>query len=196
MANRTTIGDFRSAPNNQPRKVEEAPEPVKQPDTVEPAAVKTETTTPDEAPPQLTPGEAYIERLKDAEMTLRDAMIIYDAVLEKGYFEEYIRIRGDNRAVFRTRTYEDTLRLQTALEIHKPQLVINQQGLISRYNLAASLYEWKGKPIRHETEKDFDDTLAMMRRMPEPVIHLLTNALSKFDGKVAIVFSEGASENF
>lgn len=194
---RPTIGDFRGTPDNKPR----AAPPPDSKEEVEPP--KAQTTPTEETPPDplpvtdfLTPAERYRERLKQLNLELKEAEIIYDAVLTKGYYEEYVRLRGDHRAVFRTRQYEDHLRLQTIMEMQKPQLAISQDELITRYNLAASLFEWDGKVLKHETDDDFDAVLKLVRKLPAPLFTVLSRELSKFDAKVMAVFAEGADENF
>jgi hypothetical protein len=193
MPTRPTIGDFRGTEKNKPRPPPtETPAPVESSDTpemVSPDAILKE-------PDFLTPAERYRDNLKRMKIELKDAEAIYDGVLTKGYYEEYARIRGDHRAVFRTRMYEDHLRLQTILEIQKPQLAISQDELITRYNLAASLYEWDGKQLKHETDDDFDEVLKLVRKLPGPLFTVLQRELSKFDAKVMAVFDEGADENF
>jgi hypothetical protein len=144
----------------------------------------------------LTPAERYRERLKQMKIELKEAEAIYDGVLTKGYYEEYVRLRGNNRAVFRTRMYEDHLRLQTVLEMQKPQLAISQDELITRYNLASSLYEWEGKPLKHDTDEEFDAVMKIVKKFPGPVFTVLSRELAKFDSKVMAVFDEGADENF
>ena len=196
---RPTIGDFRGAEQNKPR-----PPPPPEPEEKEDAP-KAEASKEEEAPVAtapsadldfLTPAEKYRERLKSMKIDLKEAEGIYDAVLSKGFYEEYVRLRGNRRAVFRTRAYEDHLRLQTILEMQKPQLAISQDELITRYNLAASLYEWDGKPLKHDTDEDFDALLMLLRKLPGPLFSVLARELSKFDTKVMAVFDEGADENF
>jgi len=191
------IGDFRSLANNQPR--EDPPT-----NDEAPAATDADTKTAVEAVQKatedeikLTPAERYKKRLAAMEIDPAEAEGIFDAVLSKGYYDEYVHLGKTNkRAVFRTRQYEDTLRLQRALELERPGLNISQDDLITRYNLAASLYEWDGKDLEHETEKDFEELLKLVRRLPAPVYSLLTNELAKFDRKTMVVFSDGAVENF
>ena len=200
--NRPTIGDFRTPATNAPRAAEpDAPVPAvttPPPVTPEGALVNAVDKVKEEAAAEetLSPAERYQRRLREANLTNAEAITVYDAVLSKGYYEQYVRLGKSGRAVFRTRLYEDALRLQTALEAQKPQLVISQDDIITRYNLAASLYEWQGKPVPHENELDFENALRLIRRMPAPVYSLLVNELSKFDAKVLAVFSEGAAENF
>jgi hypothetical protein len=197
---RPVIGDFRGAEQNKPRTASAPVTEEKKENSVTTAEEGADTTSP-VAPllkPSdfLTPAERYRERLKVMKIDLKEAESIYDGVLTKGYYEEYIRIRGSNRAVFRTRMYEDHLRLQTVLEMQKPQLALSQDELITRYNLSASLFEWNGKTLKHDNDADFDEVMKLVRRLPSPVFSLLQRELSKFDAKVMAVFEEGADENF
>lgn len=203
---RPTIGDFRGTDTNKPRPPpvpeetapkDPAPIEAKQPSSApeaepEPSAAEAATKNLD----FLTPAERYRERLKQMKIDLKEAEAIYDGVLTKGYYEEYVRLRGNNRAVFRTRMYEDHLRLQTILEMQKPQLAISQDELITRYNLASSLYEWEGKQLKHETDEDFDTIMKLVKKFPGPIFTVLSRELAKFDSKVMAVFDEGADENF
>jgi hypothetical protein len=144
----------------------------------------------------LTPAEQYRKNLEKHKISLEDATTIYDGVLTKGYYEEYVRLKGNHRAVFRSRKYEDHLRLQTLLEMQKPQLAISQDEIISRMNLASSLYEWEGEVLKHETDDDFDAVMKIIMKLPAPIFSVLVRELSKFDEKIFAVFSEGAEENF
>lgn len=199
---RPTIGDFRGSEQNKPRPPPPAEPvtPAAAPATEVSAAAASTVPGIEEALAKdldfLTPAERYRDNLKRMKIELKEAEAIYDGVLAKGFYEEYIRLRGDQRAVFRTRMYEDHLRLQTVLEMQKPQLAISQDELITRYNLAASLYEWKGKALKHETDEDFDAVMKLVRTFPGPIFTLLSRELSKFDSKVMAVFAEGADENF
>lgn len=199
----TVIGDFRTTSSNAARTaVSPAADTQEQPaETVE-ATAPEPTLAPDKRTvgedddwASLSPAERYRRRLERAGISLTQAEGIFDAVLMKGYYEEYVRIRSQ-RAVFRTRKYDDQLRLQTALEVGQHRLAITQEELIARYNLAASLYEWQGKPIPHNTDEDFTKALKMIENMPIPLVTLLVGALSKFDAKIMAVFSEGAADSF
>jgi len=197
---RPTIGDFRGADQNKPRPPP-TPEPEEKEESPKAEEVKAADAPAEAAAPLpdqdfLTPAEKYRERLKLMKIDLKEAEGIYDAVLSKGYYEEYVRLHGNRRAVLRTRAYEDHLRLQTILEMQKPQLAISQDELITRYNLAASLFEWDGKPLKHDTDEDFDVILRLLRKLPGPLFSVLARELSKFDTKIMAVFDEGADENF
>lgn len=151
-----------------------------------------EAATDDE---KLSPAERYEKMLARNEIDRNYASGVVDAILSKGYFEEYVHIRG-KRATFRTRTYDDHLRLQSALEFEKPTLALSQDDLITRYNLAASLCEWNGKKYPHDSDKDFETIMADIRKLPLPVFSMLARELSKFDAKMMLIFSEGAPDSF
>jgi len=188
VTDKPMIGEFKSKPGNTPRV------------TAPPAAPPSETPVPDapaaaEPVEELSAAERYRKRLADAKISLPKAHAVYDAVLDKGYYEEYVRIRT-RRAVIRTRNYEDQLRIQTALENYQPRTAMGHDEIVSRYNLAASLYEWDGKVLKHDTDADFDAILLLIRKMPQPLVALLYDALAKFDHQVMIIFSEGATDSF
>lgn len=202
---RPVIGDFRKSTDDAPREkpvppapvappAPKAAEPVSQDKAIADTVASLEALKRAEA--ALTPSERYQKRLVEANISMSEATSIFDGVLSKGYYEEYVRLGKDTRAVFRTRLYDDALRLQTALEYQKPQLAITQDDLVTRYNLAASLYEWDKKAIPHVTDEDFAKALAIVRRLPGPVYSLLATRLVAFDHKVMTVFSEGSAENF
>jgi hypothetical protein len=189
---RPTIGDFRGTDQNKPRL--QAPSPTPAPTEATSAAPKEPGSAPDAD--FLTPAERYRERLKAMKIDIKEAEGIYDAVLSKGYYEEYVRLRANHRAAFRTRSYEDHLRLQTTLEMQRPHLAISQDEIITRFNLAASLYEWDGKAVPHGTDENFDAVMILLKSLPGPIFSVLARELSKFDTKVMAVFDEGAEENF
>lgn len=150
---------------------------------------------------KTTAAERYRRRLKLAGIAETEAMAIVDAVLTQGYYEEYVYIRT-KRATLRTRLYEDSLRLQTALEDNAHlQLRISQDELVTRHNLAGSLVEWAGVAVPRggtpvETEQRFKDALLAIPRMAGPVVQLLVEKLGRFDHKVSLVFSEGCTDIF
>lgn len=213
MADRPLIADLRTRAGNIPRGsmvnpadfINEAaappPRQAEPPEAEEPgppirnvdAKDAPEKTEP--KPEDLSPAERYRKRLEQAKISLADATAVYDAILDKDYYEEYVRIRN-RRAVLRTRSYAEQLRVQTALELARPQTALGHDEILSRYNLAASLYEWDGKPVRHDTDADFENILKLILKLPQPVVSLLYDSLAKFDHKVMVVFSEGCTDSF
>jgi hypothetical protein len=152
--------------------------------------------SPLDVPETLSPAEQYLVDLKAADIDIDTARSIYDAVASKGFYEETIKVRN-GRAVFRTRTYDDHLRIITMLELNKPTLTQSYAELVNRYNLTASLMSWNttnfGSP---ENDEAFEAKLAKIRKLPGPVVTLLVRELAKFDKKINLVFADGSLENF
>jgi len=188
MPNIPSISDLRGTPQNTPR----PPAPPKDLPADSGAAADGVPKDTD----FLTPAEQYRKNLEKYKIPLEEAATIYDGVLTKGYYEEYVRLKGNHRAVFRTRQYDDHLRMQTQLEMQKPQLAISQDEIISRFNLASSLHEWNGQVLTHETDDDFDAVMTLIKKLPAPIFSVLVRELAKFDEKIFAVFAEGAEENF
>lgn len=190
MAGSFTVGDFRTPATAEPRReVSATPAPTPAVD------VPVGDAPPAETP--KTPAEVYAERLKDAGISRQEASDIFDDVLTKGYYQETITIKG-RRAILRTRTYDDHVRALSAIEMNAPRFQATQEELQARHNLAASLVEWNGtvyKPGR-DHEKEFETTMAAVKRFPGPVYAMLVAALVKFDAKMFVVFSDGATESF
>ena len=187
MADRPTIGALRSKPGNEPR-VPAPPEKTDEP----------ETKKEEEEPKELakTPAEEYRERLKKSDISFEEATQIFDDVMDKGYHEVVVKLGKHGRAVFHTRQYSDHTRLQDQIERLAPKFAMITDDVINRYNLAASLHEWRGKIIPHNDEKDFAAALDLVFKMPGPAYALLVNELAKIDAKVMVIFSNGAAENF
>lgn len=199
-ADRPRIGDFRSPPENAPRTTAAVPESAKAPPPApaakpKPAEDADEPASEEPTPPELTAKERYLKRLEEAKIGRDTAAAIYDAIIEKGYYEEFVTI-GKHKAIFRTRVYDDSLRLQTALEATRPTLVLTQEDMITRYNLAASLYAWKNTTYKHDTDEDFDTVMDMVKKLPAPVYSLMVQRLAEFDHKIMTIFSDGATETF
>ena len=195
---RPPIGNYRSVPGNVPRGSMMPTEPLPEPK----AEAKVETKEEVESTPKIeepevpkTTVELYQERLANAKITMAEAQTIIDAVLQKDYYEEFFEIRGQ-KGVLRTRSYEDLLRLQAAVETFKPSTQMSQDELMGRYNLAGSLSEWRTQKFKHETDADFQANLDRIKKFPGPIMALMIDQLAKFDAKVMIVFSEGATDSF
>lgn len=195
LATRPPVGDFKTKKDNP---VRGSTAPTSSTIVQEKEAPSLESTnemktaTPDA---EKTPAELYRERLAEAKISLSHAQTIIDAVLEKDHYEEYFELRGQ-RGVLRTRSYKDLLRLQKAIDQEKPATRIAQDDLIWRHNLAASLVEWRGKTFSKDSDGAYTETLEYVQSLPAPIFSLLLDQLTKFDNKIMLVFSNGATESF
>lgn len=152
----------------------------------------------------LNPIEDYRAYLKNENIDEEEAACIVDDIFTKGYYQEYVQLTKKARVCFRTRQQTDTIRLDTALQVHKPvyETVLNE--MICRYNLVGSLVEYNGTKLPFPNEKStledidkyFDERLTFVEKLPQVVVARLSNALAKFDRKVMAVLREGVAENF
>lgn len=192
MAGSFTVGDFRTPDVVEPRRDGPAtPAPTPSPAvTAAPAEVEA-------AAVPKTPAELYAQRLEDAGISRKEAGDIFDDVLTKGFYQEVVNIKG-RKAVLRTRAYEDHIRSLAAIETQAPRFQMTQEELQARYNLAASLVEWNGTVFKKggDPDREFTETMNAVKRLPGPVYALLVAALVKFDARMFVVFSDGATESF
>lgn len=152
----------------------------------------------------LLPIEDYQAFLKEQGVSENDAQKIVDDLFTQGYYEEKVQLTKRVHAVLRTREHCDTLRLQMALELHRPIYTHVMQEIATRYNLAASLSHYyentfafpEGNTNKDDIEKMFDVRLLFVERMADPAFYKLSVLLAAFDRKVAAVMREGVAENF
>lgn len=195
--NKPMIGDFRSPTGNAPRVVPTTPDTASTdapavPDVTAPLVTETASTEAAAPSKALTPAEVYQDRLKEAGIDLYEARSIIDRVIIGGSYEESFQLVG-RKGTFRTRSYEDQLRVSRALELENPTTGVAQSDIIVRYNLAASLVEWAGTKY---DSKPVAERLDLLNKFPAPLINLLSRELSKFDGKMMLIFSDGAIDSF
>ena len=146
---------------------------------------------------------SYEEILSKKEISLAKAHAIVDAMLERGFYEESLKVTQTVSVTFRTRTHNDYVRYLRALELFSPKYIAEQNELQIRYFLAASLAAFKGKTFSHPKISDtdasdeaFSERLTWVTQQPESIVNILASKLSKFDDTIHTVMSEGVVENF
>ncbi len=199
------IGSFKRPTANTPDAVEVAPDIVDKRVKVETPARAMAEGVQDELKDSLDRTKAttekaktYDEILSEHDIPLSKAHAVVDAMLEKGYYEETVKVTNTTTATFRTRLHADYIRYLRALETYNPKYVEEQQELQIRFFLAASIVAFKGMvlPKKEDAEAYFDSKLEWIGKQPEAVIRLLATKLSIFDRQIAIIMSEGVVENF
>ena len=153
----------------------------------------------------LMPVKDYRKFLKENDITEDEAAKIVDDLLTQGFYEETIALTRRTSIRLRTRLQQDSMRLQTTLQIRRPIYESAVNEIIGRYNIAASLSLYKDKvfdfPAVGENSQSVIDTLFTRRLdfvecLPEPVFVTIQNKLARFDTKIALIFREGVVENF
>jgi len=148
--------------------------------------------------------QSYEDILAENDIEKSHAQSIVDAMLTQGYYEETVPVTKTTTVTLRTRAYEDYQRYLRGLELINPRFVEEQQEIMGRYFLAASLVAFKGEVFVHteptatpkEREDAFDTRMAWLSSQSERLVNLLISKLSKFDRTIQVVMSEGVVENF
>lgn len=152
----------------------------------------------------LLPVTDYKKYLKEQKIEESEAAEIVDNLMMKGFHEERFELSKRLTVTLRTRTQQDVIRLQTAMQVQRPLFQDTMNELIIRYNMAASLASFGDTVFEFpsesagvaEQDKLFDSRLVFVEKMPSAVFTKLSIKLAKFDQRIAAVMREGVAENF
>lgn len=152
----------------------------------------------------LAPVTDYKKYLKEQKIEEEEAAEIVDNLLMKGFHEERFDLSKRRAVTFRTRSQQDIIRLQTAMQVQRPLYQDTMNELIIRYNMAASIASFGDKVFEFppenasvaDADKLFDTRLDYVEKLPAAVFAKLSIKLAKFDQKIAAVMREGVAENF
>ncbi len=136
------------------------------------------------------PAEAQ-ERLKAQGITMNEALVIVDALMVGGVYTKEYAVTKKHVVKFKTRDMEDQGRFIKDLESDSPMYTATTNAMLSRHNLTASLVSFRGSEF-----KNYEEALAFVVKLPEPIFRILIDKLRKFDMLVFTVMDEGALENF
>lgn len=154
---------------------------------------------------ELVPMRTYEDQLKDAGVTREEAARIVDAIMERGFWAEDVKITKSVSARLRTRGSRDRTRAMDRVETARPAYDAHYYDLMNKLLLAASLESF-GKvkfehPARDAKPEDVEATFEIRFRyldtvIADPAYQLLMRAFLKFEDKIRIVTQEGVVENF
>lgn len=142
---------------------------------------------------ETAPEMTYQEKLEAHNLTMEEAMTIVSAVFDVGYYEKTYPVVGTATVTLRTRKTEDQDRLLQRIEADNPHFPASVSQLISKYNLAASMVNYRGTDISQET---FKVRYARVCGFSEHIFLVLCTKLARFDDMMLAVLDEGAIENF
>jgi hypothetical protein len=140
--------------------------------------------------PELT----YDQKIEKHGLTKEQAMEIVDAMFTQGFYEKTVPVAGNVTITFRTRKTEDQDRLFQRLESEGPQYPATVSNFVSKYNLAASMRQYKGQQFGDDVE--FKNKYNYVCNLPDTIFRLLCVKLAKFDEMILDVLDEGAIANF
>jgi hypothetical protein len=158
----------------------------------EPIVSQESTVKPEEVVTK-TPHEEYLDALKAIDVTPDQAANIVDSLIIHGFYEETFLLNKKFPVKFRTRDQSSNLRVDKALADQKPEYNSSYMTLVVTHNIAASLVQW-GKFIckPYESDEEFEKTLKLVQKIPQPIFQLLVEQLSKFDQKLLTVSNSAA----
>lgn len=139
------------------------------------------------------PEFTYEQKLEKHGLEKEQAMEILDSMFSRGFFEKTFKVAGAAQVTFRTRLSEDQDRLLQRIEAEAPQFPASVSNLVSKYNLAASLREFKGTNF---VKADFKQKYDFVSNLPDIVLRILCVKLARFDEMMLDVMDEGAIANF
>lgn len=217
QAARPTLGDFTrpgSEPNPSNAKKTDVEKQAEEDALLTQAGMEQETESEEavrarvslyqEMQQALLPVTDYKKFLKENKISEEQAARIVDNLLTHGYHEETYPLSNKHRVILRTRERRDAIRLEGVLNTRMPLLQTTVDELQTRYNLAASLAEFRGNRYNfpqegtgaQDVEKFFDERMQVVEKLPDPVFYKLTHKLAQFDRMIAAVMREGVAENF
>lgn len=146
----------------------------------------TQTTTAQQEDSSTTAG---VDSEKP-EFTSEELLAVFDDILFTGEYVEEVTIRGRLIVAFRTRTADETKSISREVDATKAVFATTLDGVRSFLQLQYSLTKYNGTDL---TMMKPEEKAAFIGKLPSPVIHVLLNALAKFDKKVFEACQEGES---
>lgn len=117
--------------------------------------------------------------------------IFDDLIFQDGYSEE-LNIRGRFPVTLRTRTGEEYEKIASELDKVEIKTMLAYENMASMLNLCFAVSVYNGKNL---DRLDFEERLKIIKKLPSPILSLLSSELHKFDRKVEAACKVG-KENF
>lgn len=140
--------------------------------------------------------ERYLDRLKEANITLSEAQRIIDALLTDFYYEEDFTLAGRVQVTLKTRTAGQVAAIQKRIKLARVDTENEYRELNNRWNLIYSLKRYGSHELDCSTDEGVDQAASLVEQLPLPLYNALVNKLAALDLKLAYVTSEGGLENF
>lgn len=122
--------------------------------------------------------------------TPEELLIVFDEMIFSGEYEEEISIRGKLKVAFRARSAEDTSNISREIDGKNYTLISTLQEQRALLNLSYSLISYAGKNLKGVS---VDERRKIVAKLPAVMVATLSDALFKFDQKIAAACEEGES---
>ena len=163
------------------------------PNAVKPRARLPETPVTEAAPSISNPEP--LETSSEPKKPLyheEELLRVFDEIIFSGEYVESYTIRNRFQVTFRTRTAEETMKIQKSIDSGSFNLISTVDQTRSLLTLESALTFYDGKDLNAMKP---EQRSAFISKLPGPVINLLLNTLAKFDNKVFLACQQG-EENF
>jgi hypothetical protein len=152
------------------------------------APVDSETKTTTETDKDTSVAEKADKPKFDKEELLR----IFDEMIFSGEYIEDVLIKKKLKLKFRTRSAKDTMEISKDIDSKSFTLINTLSEYRAVQNLAYSLVSYSGNDL---SQMPVEERVKYVTGLPGIIVGTLSDALAKFDQKIAAAFDEG-QENF
>lgn len=136
--------------------------------------------------------QASTEATKKPEFSNEELNVIFDEIIFSGEYKEDVIIKGKLKVTFRSRTADEVNAITKELDSQTHTLISTLQERTAFLNVVYSTAWYAGKDI---SGMKIEDKKAFIGKLPAVVIGAISEALLKFDSKVAKACMVG-EENF
>lgn len=129
-----------------------------------------------------------IDNAAEPKYDQNELLAIFDEILFSGEYTEEVLIKGKLKVVFKTRSVEDTTAITKDIDASVSNLLSTLQETRALANLLYSLVTYNGKNL---ADMPIEERKKFIGKIPAVVVGAVSEALVKFDSKVAAAFTEG-----
>jgi len=143
---------------------------------------------------QLTESKNLTEQTQNepSKYSKEELLTVFDEIIFSGEYREDALIKGKLKVTFRSRSADDVNSITREMDNQIHNLVSAYNERVAFLNVVYSVISYAGKDL---SGMGIDDKKAYLGKLPAVIIAALSEALVKFDSKVAEACIEG-EENF
>ena len=142
---------------------------------------------------QKAPELSYEEKLEKHGISQQKAEEVIDALLCEEEYQHTYPITKKYSVTFRTRKFSNQENVLLQLENQNPQYPASVGNIVSKYNLAWSLLNFRGIDF---STYELKAKLKWIEDLPDVTANVLARKLAKFDQMIMDIMDEGSIENF
>lgn len=133
---------------------------------------------------EKTEEQEWLETAKELKLSREKATHIVNEIFSKGEYTESFKLPGNIMLTLKTRSGEDVERLVDSIHQHNPRAMEVYNDTVFIHNAAASIVKYGKKEFKHDTNEDHEKNIKWIRKLPEPVLRVISKILQRFEGQV------------